>query len=250
MRIERQVSAGQSWRCTESAFDASSGSGAGTPADDSGAAIDRYSMQRFEADGGGQHAPTSLHGENEERSATRIREPSSYAGINTPQMPNLKITRATESEVPIILNLIRALAEYEQLSHEVVATESKLRETLFGARPAAEVLLAYWDDACVGFALYFFAYSTFLAAPGIYLEDFFVRPEMRRQGIGLALFRRLAENARETGCGRIEWSVLEWNQTAIDFYRKLGAGPVSGWSRYRLAGDALDNLMPIHYPNA
>jgi GNAT superfamily N-acetyltransferase len=138
--------------------------------------------------------------------------------------------------------MIRDLAEYEKLLHKVVATEERLRATLFGASPVADVLLAYQGAECVGFAVFFQTFSTFLAKPGMYLEDIFVKPHARGHGAGLALMTRLAAIARERGCGRVEWEVLDWNQPSIEFYQKLGAAPVEGWTKYRLTGDALDRL--------
>jgi len=157
-------------------------------------------------------------------------------------MPTLRIDPATEQDLPVILELIQALADYEKLSHLVTATEERLRETLFGAKPAAEVLLARWDRECAGFAVFFSTYSTFLAQPGLYLEDLYVKPHLRGRGIGLALLRRLAGMAKERGCGRLEWEVLDWNQRAIGFYKKLGAEPLDEWTRYRLSGDTLKSL--------
>jgi GNAT superfamily N-acetyltransferase len=155
-----------------------------------------------------------------------------------------RIERASEGDVGSILMLIRGLAEYERLSHEVVATEALLRESLFGARPSAEVLLAHVVDGVdagkpVGFAVFFGTYSTFLARAGIYLEDIFVLPEWRGQGLGEQLFRRVAQIAVERRAGRMEWSVLDWNEPAINFYRKLGAQAMDEWTMQRLAGDAL-----------
>lgn len=154
----------------------------------------------------------------------------------------LKIRVATEADVPAILSLIRELAEYEKLLHAVVADEAKLRESLFGARPAAEVVLAHWDRECAGFAVFFSTYSTFLAQPGLYLEDLFVRPHLRGKGIGFALIRHLAELATTRNYGRMEWSVLDWNKPSIDFYEKLGGVPLSDWIKYRITGDALQRL--------
>jgi len=154
----------------------------------------------------------------------------------------IRIAAAEEKDVPLILEMIRALAEYERLSHEVVATGAKLRETLFGPRPAAEVIFAYDGEECVGFAVFFPSYSTFLAQPGIYLEDLYVKPEARGKGIGFALLRRLAELAVERGCGRLEWSVLNWNEPSIAFYKRLGAAPLDEWTKYQLAGEALRRL--------
>jgi GNAT superfamily N-acetyltransferase len=138
--------------------------------------------------------------------------------------------------------MIRALAEYERLAHQVTATEEQLRETLFGAKPSAEVLLAYGEQECAGYAVFFATYSTFVAQPGIYLEDLYVKPHLRGHGIGLALLRRLARIAMERGCGRVEWGVLAWNQPSIEFYRRLGAVPMDQWTKYRLAGEALERL--------
>jgi GNAT superfamily N-acetyltransferase len=154
-------------------------------------------------------------------------------------MSAIRVTPATELELPLILELIHGLAEYEKLAHIVTATEERLRESLFGARPAAEVLLAYWNNECAGFAVFFATYSTFLAESGLYLEDLYVKPQQRGKGIGLALLKRFAEIAVERSCGRLEWQVLNWNQPAIGFYRKLGAKPVDEWTNYRLSGDAL-----------
>jgi len=154
----------------------------------------------------------------------------------------LKIRPATRRDCAIILRFIRALAEYEKLLHEVVATESELAETLFGARPAAEVLIAEWSGQPAGFALFFHNYSTFLARPGIYLEDLFVFPEHRGNGIGKSLLSRLAEIAVERKCGRLDWSVLDWNEPAILFYQSIGARPMSDWTQYRLTGQPLLNL--------
>jgi len=157
-------------------------------------------------------------------------------------MPNLRIAPATESDIPSILDLIQGLAEYEKLADTVTATEEQLRETLFGTRPAAEVLLAHWDGECAGFAVFFATYSTFLAQPGLYLEDLYVKPHLRGKGIGLALLQHLARVATERGYGRMEWGVLDWNQPSIQFYEKLGAVPMDEWRKYRLTGEALERL--------
>lgn len=145
-------------------------------------------------------------------------------------------------DVPIILQCIRGLAEYERLSHECLATEATLRESLFGADPSAEVTLAFDGDVPAGFALWFRHYSTFLARPGIYVEDLFVFPEFRARGLGKKLLASLARTAVERGYGRLEWAVLNWNTPAIGFYESLGAIPMSEWTRYRLAGEALGAL--------
>ena len=157
-------------------------------------------------------------------------------------MSELHIVPAAESDIAIILELIRELAEYERLSHICVATEDQLRRTLFGERPAAEVLLAHLDGETVGFALFFPNYSTFLARPGLYLEDLYVRPEARRYGVGRRLLAWLAATAVSRGCGRLEWSVLDWNEPSIAFYRKLGAVPMDDWTTFRVAGTALTQL--------
>ena len=156
--------------------------------------------------------------------------------------PEIRIARATAADVPLILRLIQGLAVYEKLAHEMTATEAGLRETLFGARPAAEVVIAYAGEAPAGFALFFPNYSTFLGKPGLYLEDLFVLPEWRGHGLGLALMKHLAKTAVERGCGRFEWSVLDWNEPAIGFYRSLGARLMDGWSIVRVTGDALMTL--------
>lgn len=154
----------------------------------------------------------------------------------------LCIRPAAPADVPVILAFIRALADYERLPHQVVATEDAVRATLFGERPEAEVLIATLDEAPVGFALFFHSYSTFLARRGLYLEDLFVRPEARGRGVGRALLRELAALALARGCGRLEWSVLDWNEPAIGFYRSLGAEPMSGWTVFRLSGEPLVRL--------
>jgi len=149
---------------------------------------------------------------------------------------------AVPADVPAILALIQALADYEKLSHEVVATAAQLERSLFppdGAKPDAHCVLVEVDGAPVGFALYFFNYSTFLARPGLYLEDLFVKPECRGRGLGRALLLHLAKLANARGCGRMEWSVLDWNQPAIDFYESLGAQRMKQWQICRLTGPAL-----------
>jgi GNAT superfamily N-acetyltransferase len=153
-----------------------------------------------------------------------------------------EIRPATEDDVPIILSLIRELAEYERLSHEVVATEGLLRESLFGERRGAEVLIACCKGAPAGFALFFHSFSTFLGRPGIYLEDLYVKPEFRGRGIGRALLAHLARLAKERGCGRLEWAVLDWNEPAIKLYKSIGAVPMDEWTVYRVTGEALETL--------
>jgi GNAT superfamily N-acetyltransferase len=149
---------------------------------------------------------------------------------------------AAPSDVPTILRCIRGLAEYERLAHQCVATEALLRESLFGPMPAAAVVLAFHDDVPAGFALWFRSYSTFLARPGIYLEDLFVFPEFRGSGLGRQLLAHLARTARERGYGRVEWAVLDWNVEAIRFYESLGAIAMADWTTYRVTGDALATL--------
>lgn len=154
----------------------------------------------------------------------------------------MNIRAATVEDVPLILRFIRALAEYERLADQVVATEDGLRETLFGARPYAEVVIAEEGGEPAGFALFFHNYSTFLGRPGIYLEDLYVLPEMRSRGVGGALLAHLARLAVDRGCGRLEWWVLDWNRDAIRFYRALGAEPMDDWTVFRVTGEALDRL--------
>ena len=153
------------------------------------------------------------------------------------------IRPAVETDVPLILAMIRELAEFERLAHEVVADEASLRDALFGVRPAAEVLLGFEPDGTpMGFALFFQNFSTFLARRGIYLEDLYVRPDKRGRGLGRALLTRLAQLAVARGCGRLEWAVLDWNENAIGFYRKLGARVLDDWRICRVTGDALQTL--------
>jgi GNAT superfamily N-acetyltransferase len=159
--------------------------------------------------------------------------------------PAFRIERATERDVPLILRLITALAEYEKMSADVIATEATLRQSLFGPHPAAEVVIAYAGDRPAGFALFFHNYSTFLGQPGIYLEDLYVMPEWRGHGFGKRLLAHLAALAVERGCGRLEWSVLDWNEPAIGFYKKLGAKPMDEWTVFRVTGGALQQLARI-----
>jgi GNAT superfamily N-acetyltransferase len=153
-----------------------------------------------------------------------------------------ELRAATPADVPAILACIRGLAEYERLAHQCTATEAQLRETLFGAEPAAEVVLASIGAETAGFALWFRSYSTFLARPGIYLEDLFVFPAHRGRGLGRRLLAHLARTAVERGYGRVEWAVLDWNADAIRFYESLGAKPMGDWTTYRLTGDPLSSL--------
>ena len=155
---------------------------------------------------------------------------------------SLAIEPGRPADVPLILQLIRELADYEQLAHVVTATEDDLASTLFGERPAAEVRIARWNGEPAGFALFFPNYSTFLGRPGLYLEDLFVRPAFRGRGLGRALLRELARIAVLRGYGRLEWWVLDWNDSAIGFYRKLGATPMTDWTVFRLTGNALLRL--------
>ena len=155
----------------------------------------------------------------------------------------MNIRSATEEDVPLILRFIRELAQYERLEHQVIATEESVRATLFGDRQYAEVLIGEVDGDPFGFALFFHNYSTFLGRPGIYLEDLYVRPELRGHGYGRALLARLASIAIERGCGRVEWAVLNWNEPAIRFYRSLGALPMDQWTVYRITGEALEKLV-------
>lgn len=155
---------------------------------------------------------------------------------------SLVIREGEVADVPLIADLIRGLARYEKLEHEVVLTEEKLTDSLFGERRYAETIIAEEDGEPVGFALFFHNYSTFLAQPGIYLEDLFVLPDKRGGGIGRALLQRLAQLAVDRGCGRLEWAVLDWNVDAIGFYERLGAKPNSEWTVYRLTGESLRGL--------
>jgi GNAT superfamily N-acetyltransferase len=155
---------------------------------------------------------------------------------------NIQIKPGTIQDVPVIFEMIRELAEYEKLAHTVTATEEDLRRSLFGAQPAAEVLLGYLREQCVGFALFFTTYSTFLGKPGLYMEDLFVKPEARGQGVGLALLARVAHTALHRDCGRVEWAVLDWNEQALRFYKNLSARPLDDWTVYRLTGEPLANL--------
>ena len=154
----------------------------------------------------------------------------------------LTIRPATIQDVPLIFEFIHGLAEYEKLSGEVTATEERLRESLFGARPAAEVIVGAVAGVSAGFAVFYTNFSTFLGSPGVHLEDLFVLPRFRGQGLGEAMLRHLAGIAVERGCGRFEWSVLDWNDPAIRFYRKLGAEPLDGWTTFRLDRDAIRRL--------
>jgi GNAT superfamily N-acetyltransferase len=149
---------------------------------------------------------------------------------------------ATERDAPLILEFIRELAEYEKLLDVVETTEERIQETIFGAEPAASAIIAYDVDRPVGFAVFYYTYSTFVGLPGLYLEDLYVKPDARGKGVGRELLRHLAKLARQKGCWRIEWAVLHWNEAAIRFYRSLSAVPLEEWAVYRLSGEPLDRL--------
>ena len=155
----------------------------------------------------------------------------------------IDIRPATENDLQQIMEFIRGLAEYEKLSHQCVATGPALRETLFGPRRYAEVLIARLDDVPVGFALFFHNYSTFLAKPGIYLEDVFVLPEHRGEGVGKALLKSVAQIAKDRDCGRLEWSVLDWNKSAIQFYERIGATVMDDWRICRMTRAQINLLL-------
>ncbi|MBE9190846.1 GNAT family N-acetyltransferase [Gloeocapsopsis crepidinum LEGE 06123] len=155
------------------------------------------------------------------------------------RLENFTIRNAVEADTALILRFIRELAESEKLLHEVVATEETLRESLFGDRPTAEVVIGEWDNVPVAFALYFHNFSTFLGRPGIYLEDLYVKPEMRGKGIGKILLSYLAHLAKQRKCGRLEWWVLDWNEPAIKFYRSIGAVPMDEWTVQRVTEEPL-----------
>ena len=156
--------------------------------------------------------------------------------------PDAAIRSATPADVPAILELIRELAEYERLLDQVVADEPDLHRALFGERPYVEALVVIVEKETVGFALFFHNFSTFLGKPGMYLEDLYVRPALRGRGLGKALLTRVAQIAVERDCGRMEWSVLDWNEPSIRFYESLGAKPLTDWTVYRVTGDALSSL--------
>ena len=156
---------------------------------------------------------------------------------------DMRIVPATKADIPLIRELILELAQYERaLPHEAPVTEKNLADTLFGERPAAEVLLAWLGDKPVGFALFFHNYSTWLGKRGIYLEDLFVRPAARKHGVGFALLRALARIAVDRDCGRVDWAVLNWNELAITFYEQIGAKPMDEWTSFRLSGDDLSRM--------
>jgi GNAT superfamily N-acetyltransferase len=159
-----------------------------------------------------------------------------------PSTSDIRLRPAQEPDVPLLLSLITELAEYEKLEHEVVATEANLHAALFGPDRVAHAVVAHVGNDVAGFALYFFSFSTFLARPGLYLEDLFVRPAWRKRGIGRALLAHLARIAVDRQCGRMEWSVLDWNELAIGVYRSIGARPMGEWTVYRLTGGDLSAL--------
>ncbi|MFL6352604.1 MAG: GNAT family N-acetyltransferase [Bryobacteraceae bacterium] len=163
-------------------------------------------------------------------------------GMPSSHSTNVRIVPAEQRDIPLILAFVRKLAEYEKLLDHVVADEARLRDALFGSSPAAEVLLAYIGDVPVGFAVYFQTFSTFLARSGIYLEDLFVEPGYRSRGVGTALLVYLAQLTEARGSVRLSWAVLDWNQPAIQFYRKLGAVPIDDWTVFELSGAALHRL--------
>jgi GNAT superfamily N-acetyltransferase len=170
---------------------------------------------------------------------------ASVERLETTEMkrPNqFEIRPAQMEDVPIILELIRDLATYERAPNEVTATEEQLVDVLFGERPVAEVLLAFEGQSPVGFAVFFYNFSTWLGRPGLYLEDLFVKPEKRGKGYGRALLIELAKIARDRKCGRMEWAVLDWNEPAINFYRALGAKPMDEWTVFRLTRDGIARL--------
>jgi GNAT superfamily N-acetyltransferase len=157
-------------------------------------------------------------------------------------LSEFEIRPAVVDNVPLILSFIKKLADYERLAHEVVATEESLRKTLFDSRKTAEVAIGYFQNKPIGLVLFFHNYSTFLGRPGLYIEDLFVDESYRGRGFGAALLRYVARLAVERNCGRLEWSVLDWNKPAVDFYTKLGAVPMSDWTVFRVTGQSLMNL--------
>ncbi len=165
--------------------------------------------------------------------------------MNASSKTNPEIRSAAAADIPQILAFVRELADYERLSHMVSATETGLREALFGVHPGAEVVLAFESDVPVGFAVYFHNFSTFLGMRGLWLEDLFVRPAYRGRGYGKALLLHVAATAMERGCGRFEWSVLDWNEPSIRFYQSLGAQPLEDWTIYRVTGPALKRLAAM-----
>lgn len=156
---------------------------------------------------------------------------------------NIKIIKAEEKDIPLILSFIKEIAEYEKLSDEVIATEESLRQSLFRNNPNAEVIFAYFDNIPIAYAVYFYNFSTFLGKKGLYLEDIFVKPEFRSNGIGKKLFLYLVELAVKNNCGRFEWAVLNWNESAIQFYKKFGAEPLTEWTTFRLTENQMREIL-------
>lgn len=156
---------------------------------------------------------------------------------------NIKIIKAEEKDIPLILSFIKEIAEYEKLSDEVIATEESLRQSLFSNNPNAEVIFAYLDNIPIAYAVYFYNFSTFLGKKGLYLEDIFVKPEFRSNGIGKKLFLYLVELAVKNNCGRFEWAVLNWNESAIQFYKKFGAEPLTEWTTFRLTENKMKEIL-------
>jgi GNAT superfamily N-acetyltransferase len=165
--------------------------------------------------------------------------------MSKPARMNATLRSAQIEDVPQILAFILELAEYERLAHTVTATEDLLRRSLFGPKPAAEAIIAAVDGVDVGWALFFTNFSTFNGLPGIYIEDLYVKPDLRGRGIGKALLKRVATLAVERGCGRVEWAVLDWNEPSIQFYKSLGATPMDEWTTYRLTGESLERLGAV-----
>lgn len=167
---------------------------------------------------------------------------------NSSDVTGFHIQAATKADVPVIFSFIQKLADYERLSHEVTATEKSLTETLFGRRRTAEVAIGHFKRKPVGFVLFFHNYSTFLGQPGIYIEDLYVDEDFRRRGFGSALLRYVANLATDRRCGRLEWSVLDWNEPAVNFYKKIGAVPMSEWTVFRVTGEKLTKLAANGIP--
>ncbi|HWH46411.1 MAG TPA: GNAT family N-acetyltransferase [Burkholderiales bacterium] len=165
--------------------------------------------------------------------------------MNQNSAAEFHIRSANAEDIPLVLAFIRELAEYERLSHLVSAGEAQLRESLFGAQPGAEILLGFAGDTPAGFAVYFHNFSTFLGVKGLWLEDLYVRPALRRRGYGRALLLHVARIARERGCGRFEWAALDWNEPAIRFYKSMGAVALDDWTTFRVTGPALGKLADI-----
>lgn len=157
-------------------------------------------------------------------------------------MNHFEIKKVTPSDIPLLLSLIKELAEYEKLSHEVVATEEILQQSFFGANANTEAILGFCDQKPAAFAIYFYNFSSFLGRRGIYLEDLYVKETMRGKGLGEKMLRHIAKIAKEKNCGRLEWSVLNWNTPAIQFYQRMGAKPMDEWTVYRVTGEALLRL--------